>query len=99
MLTEAELTTSVVNAVRQRHERLYGSGYPDGLKGEAIVHAAQVIAVADVFEAMTSPRPYRDAHTVPDALAELKTERGRLYDEGAVDAFERILARGARPSG
>jgi len=94
MLAEAEFTSPVVSAVRQHHERLDGSGYPDGLRGENVLPAARILAVADVYEAMTSPRPYRDAHSVRDALAELKGERGRLYDADAVAAFERLLARG-----
>jgi len=99
MLAAAEFTPAVVGPVRQHHERLDGSGYPDGLEGQHILPAARIIAVADVYEAMTSPRPFRDAFTPADALAELKAERGRLYDAEAVDAFTRIFARGASPGG
>ena len=70
----------------QHHERLDGSGYPDGLKGDAILLEAQVIAVADVFEAMSSHRPYRPALGEAAAIAELYRLRGGLLDAAVVDA-------------
>jgi putative nucleotidyltransferase with HDIG domain len=93
MLADMEYDDVIVSAVRQHHERLDGSGYPDGLSGADILPEAKVIAVADVLEAMTSPRPHRPAYEVRDALAEVHAARGRLFDEDAVDACERVLAR------
>jgi putative nucleotidyltransferase with HDIG domain len=72
--------------VRQHHERLDGSGYPDGLKGKAICPEARILAVADVMEAMVSHRPYRPAHSVDDALAELRRQRGVALDKRVVAA-------------
>ena len=68
----------------QHHERLDGSGYPHGLKGEEISEAAQIVAVADVADAMSSHRPYRDAPGVAAAITELRSGRGELYDSDVV---------------
>jgi len=82
----------VAAIVRQHHERLNGSGYPDGLEGSRILLAARILAVADVVDAMTSHRPYRPAHTPEAALAEIRRGRGTLYDPDVVDACLRVLA-------
>jgi len=81
----------VAATVRQHHERLDGSGYPDGLLGDAIVLDARIVAVADIFEAMTSHRPYRPALPKARALDELKQGRGRFYDPEVVDACLAIV--------
>ncbi len=94
MLVEMELEGPVVEAVLQHHERIDGSGYPDGLVRTRILPEARVIAVADVVEAMTSPRPFRPAHAMRAAMTEIVAARGRLFDEDAVDACERVLAGG-----
>lgn len=70
----------------QHHERLDGSGYPRGIKGEEILLEARIIAVADVVEAMASHRPYRPSHGIDVALDEIERNRGVLYDEKVVDA-------------
>jgi PAS domain S-box-containing protein/putative nucleotidyltransferase with HDIG domain len=72
--------------VLQHHERLDGSGYPNGLKGDEISFEARILAVADVVEAMASHRPYRPALGVDKALEEISRNKGRLYDPAAVDA-------------
>ncbi len=79
----------LVTIVRHHHERVDGSGYPDGLLGPDIPLGASIIAVADTFDAITSHRPYRRARSQREALAVLDAERGRLLDAGAVDAFLR----------
>lgn len=84
----------VADMVLQHHERLDGSGYPNGLKGDAILLGARIIAVADVVEAMMSHRPYRPALGRQAAMAELANGRGRLYDSAAVDA---CIALSRRP--
>lgn len=81
----------VADVVRQHHERLDGSGYPQGLKGGEILPEARLLAVADVFESMVSYRPYRPALGVDAALAELHGQRNRLYDAEAVDALTHLV--------
>ena len=81
----------IASIVVQHHERMDGSGYPAGLKGEEISLEARIIAVADVTEAMMSHRPYRPALGLDKALAEITANRGRLYDEKAVDACITLL--------
>jgi len=69
------------------HERFDGGGYPNGLKGDAIPRAAQIIAVADAYEAMTTLRPYRRAVTPEAAIAELRSVAGTQFDPVVVDVF------------
>jgi PAS domain S-box-containing protein len=76
----------VADIVLQHHERLNGSGYPNGLKGEEILLEARIIGVADVIEAMASHRPYRPALGIDDAFEEITMNRGMLYDPDVVDA-------------
>ena len=69
------------------HEKYDGSGYPNGLKGNDIPLEARIVAVADVFDALTSVRPYKTAWSNDDALAYLKDNRNAHFDPGCVDAF------------
>jgi HD-GYP domain-containing protein (c-di-GMP phosphodiesterase class II) len=71
--------------VLQHHERLDGSGYPNGLTAGQILLEARILAVADVVEAMASHRPYRPALGIEAALAEIGRFRGSRYDAAAVD--------------
>jgi len=73
--------------VRHHHERLDGSGYPDGLIGAEIPLGARIVAVADVFDALTSTRPYRPASRPGDALVLLGAQAGTLLDPDVVRAF------------
>ncbi|MEI6185914.1 MAG: PAS domain S-box protein [Dehalococcoidia bacterium] len=77
---------SIAHIVWQHHERMDGSGYPQGLNGDQIMLEARILAVADVVEAMTSHRPYRPALGLEKALAEITSNRATLYDAQAVDA-------------
>lgn len=70
----------------QHHERLDGSGYPNGIKGDEILLEARIVAVADVVESMSSHRPYRPALGIEKALEEIEVGRGTLFDERVVDA-------------
>ena len=70
--------------MRQHHERLEGSGYPRGLKGNAILPEARILAVADVVEAMVSIRPYRPAIKLNIVLKQIETEAGSKLDAEAV---------------
>jgi HD-GYP domain-containing protein (c-di-GMP phosphodiesterase class II) len=72
--------------VLQHHERLDGSGYPQGLKGDQVLPEAKILAVADVVEAMSSHRPYRAGLGLEAALAEIAAHRGVLYDPAVVDS-------------
>jgi putative nucleotidyltransferase with HDIG domain len=74
--------------VRHHHERFDGKGYPDGLAGEEIPLGARIVAVADTFDALTSPRPYRPASRPCDALDLLSIEAGDQLDPEVVSAFD-----------
>src|SRR3954449_6945756 len=69
------------------HERFDGTGYPQGLAGEAIPLGARITAICDVFDALRSQRVYKDRWTIDDAVAELAAQRGRHFDPALVDAF------------
>ncbi|WP_326539640.1 HD domain-containing phosphohydrolase [Pseudorhodoferax sp.] len=73
------------------HEKWDGSGYPNGLAGEAIPLEARIVAIADVFDALTSVRPYKPAWSVDDAVALLEREAGKQFDPALVPAFVGIL--------
>lgn len=77
--------------IHQHHERLDGSGYPCGLRGEAVLLEARIISVADVMEAISNLRPYREALGVDAALEEIKKFRGTHFDPDAVDACVRLF--------
>lgn len=86
-----EFPWPVAEMILQHHERLDGSGYPRGLKGDQINEEAKILAVADVVEAIASHRPYRPALGMKAALDEIISHRGVLYDPEAVDACVHIL--------
>ena len=81
----------VADMVLQHHERLDGSGYPQGLTAEAIILEARILAVADVVEAITAHRPYRPARGLETALDEIESNRGTLYDTEVVDACLHLI--------
>jgi putative nucleotidyltransferase with HDIG domain len=83
----------LADAVRAHHERWDGSGYPDGLVGEEIPVAGRIVAVADVYDALTHPRAYRREPFSSDAATEYLVARaGSLFDRQAIDAFLRVPA-------
>ncbi len=86
LLASIDFNSPVADIVEQHHERLDGSGYPNGLKGEAILFEARILGVADVVEAMCSRRAERPALGIDAALEELKRNAGRLYDSRVVTA-------------
>ena len=94
ILKPVEFPWPIADMVLQHHERLNGSGYPKGLKGDAILLEARIIAVADVLEAMISHRPYRPARGVDLALAEIQQGSGKLYDPAVVEACLKAAASG-----
>jgi len=81
----------VAKIVLQHHERIDGSGYPRGLKGNQIMPESRILAVADVVEAMASHRPYRAAYGVEAALQEIRRGRGHVYDSEVSDACVRLF--------
>jgi len=82
---------SIAAMVLQHHERLDGSGYPQGLKGNNIILEAKILAVADVVEAMSSHRPYRPALGLNLALDEITEQKGILYDDKVVEACFKVF--------
>ena len=91
---ELDFVTRSAPIVRAHHERLDGTGYPNGLKGEEISLAARILCVADAFEAMTSRRAYQRSRSVGEALAELSRCAGTQFDPQVVAAFAALHARG-----
>ena len=89
-----EFFTAGATVIRHHHERVDGSGYPDGLAGEAIPIGARIVAVADVYDALTSDRPYRQAMSNADARAFLRTQAGLGLDDEMVDAFIGLTENG-----
>ena len=86
LLQDIRSGSVIADVALQHHERMDGSGYPRGLKGDQIMMEARILAVADVVEAMMSHRPYRAALGLDKALEEITINRGKLYDEVVVDA-------------
>ncbi|MEQ8602831.1 MAG: HD domain-containing phosphohydrolase [Marivibrio sp.] len=93
IVKEIEFGWPIADIVRQHHERWDGSGYPQGLRGEAIALEARIVAVADVVESMATHRPYRPALALEVVLGELREGRGVRYDPQVVDAALAVLAR------
>ena len=78
--------------VRSHHERWDGTGYPDGLKGREIDPLARILAIADAFDAMTSPRPHREPMRFEQAFAELAQQAGTQFDPSLLEHFQRAIA-------
>lgn len=91
ILKDVDFPWPVAQATLQHHERLDGSGYPDGLKDGAIILEARILAVADVVESMSSHRPYRAALGIERALTEIEGNAGRLYDADVARACARVF--------
>ena len=98
LLLPLGLAAPVATTVRHHHERYDGAGYPDGLAGDDIPLPARLIAVVDAFDAMTCERPYRQAKTHDEALAELQREARGQFDPALVDIFTELARNGALAS-
>ncbi len=94
ILKDIDFPWPIAEAVLYHHERLDGSGYPNGLKNGEIPLESRILAVADVVEAISSHRPYRPALGIDAAIEEIKTHKDKLYDPQVVDACIRILKEG-----
>jgi putative two-component system response regulator len=87
--TDSETIAMAARIARSHHERWDGSGYPDGLAGEEIPLAARIVAVADVYDALVSDRPYRSALTDAEAIAQIDAGTGSQFDPRVVAALHR----------
>jgi len=94
ILKEIPFPWPVAKMVLQHHERLDGSGYPQGLSEHEILPESKILAVADVIEANSSFRPYRPAHGIDAALKVLIQKKGKQYDADAVSACQELFANG-----
>ncbi|HEX7534282.1 MAG TPA: HD domain-containing phosphohydrolase, partial [Syntrophales bacterium] len=91
ILKDIDFPWPVARIVLEHHERMNGSGYPQGLTGDNILLESRILAVADVVEAMASHRPYRPAIGIEAALEEIEKNRGTLYDNNVTDACLRLF--------
>ena len=91
LLKHTDFPWPLAEIIYQHHERIDGSGYPRGLKGDEIMIEAKIIAVADVVEAMSSHRPYRPALGIDRAIQEITEKSGQLYDKKVVDACKKVF--------
>jgi putative nucleotidyltransferase with HDIG domain len=94
MLQHIEFAGPVKALIAQHHERIDGSGYPLGLKGEGVLRGAQVIGMADMLDAMTRHRPYQSAQTMDHALQVLLVSSGVLFDADLVQACVALFVQG-----
>jgi putative nucleotidyltransferase with HDIG domain len=91
LLSTIDFPWDILPMVRSHHERWDGSGYPDGLAGEEIALSARIVCVADVFDALTTDRPYRRGFTRDEALMMMAAERGRTFDPDLFARFDRLI--------
>ena len=91
ILEPIEAYAEVIPIVRQHHEWFNGEGYPDGLAGEAITLGARILAVADVYDALSSERPYRPGMSPEEAFAEIRERSGTHFDPLIVEAFFKVM--------
>lgn len=91
IVSRIDFKEPVTDIILQHHEKLDGSGYPNGLKGDAILIQARILDVADVYEAMVSDRPWRRALSSNEALTFLQTNAGNLFDPAVVEACVSLI--------
>jgi putative two-component system response regulator len=99
ILSEAPFFNRARAIARSHHENWDASGYPDGTAGNAIPVEARIVHLADVFDALTSPRVYKHAWSADDAAGVIRESRGKMFDPDVVKAFESLFARGAITGG
>lgn len=88
---DSELLVIAKSVALTHHEKWDGSGYPNGLAGDAIPIEGRIVAVADVFDALTSKRPYKEAWTVEDTMAFMKSQRGKHFEPKLITLLEQNL--------
>jgi HD-GYP domain-containing protein (c-di-GMP phosphodiesterase class II) len=91
ILKTIDFSWPVAKIVLQHHERIDGSGYPQGRKGDKILLEAKILAVADIIEAMATHRPYRPALSIEVALNEVTKNKGKLYDDKVIEACLKVF--------
>jgi putative nucleotidyltransferase with HDIG domain len=94
LLADIEFPWDVLPIVESHHERWDGGGYPHGLAGEAIPLTARVVCIADVYDALTSRRSYKERFGHEDAMAVMRRDRGTAFDPVLFDAFEQVMRNG-----
>ena len=101
IISEIEELADVASIVRHHHERFDGSGYPDGLKGDAIPFFSRILAILDAYEALVSDRVYRKAIHTKQAIQELQNNAGKQFDPYLVYVFSRVISRNGnlKPNG
>ena len=95
ILAHSNIPQVSLQIARWHHERWDGGGYPDGISGDEIPLAVQIVTVADVFDALTSPRPYKHAWPADKALAEIESHARRQFSPQVVEAFHALFEQGA----
>jgi HD-GYP domain-containing protein (c-di-GMP phosphodiesterase class II) len=91
LLSSVKYLAPALDILHYHHERWDGSGYPDGLSGERIPFPARLFAVVDVYDALTSFRPYRPPISHPAALDYIEQNSGKLFDPAVVKAFLQMM--------
>jgi len=91
LLKGLEIYDGSIEIIKHHHEHWDGSGYPDGLRGEQIPLGARIVAVADVYNALTTDRPYRPAYSKEEALEIIAGMRGKELDPRVVEAFLKVI--------
>jgi putative nucleotidyltransferase with HDIG domain len=94
MARKGHLTRAIVDVILSHHERYDGKGYPSGLRGEEIILESRIVSVADIYDALTTERPYRMAYTRERALEMLLSMKGNVLDPALVDCFVAIMQEG-----
>ncbi|QPM67360.1 HD-GYP domain-containing protein [Atribacter laminatus] len=99
IVSKVDFLKEIAGLIRSHHERCNGSGYPDGKKQTDLPIESLILAVADVFEALTSDRPYRKAYSVEEALTIMENEGNQYYDMKVINALKEILQEGFEVAG
>ena len=99
IVSKVDFLKEIAGLIRSHHERCNGSGYPDGKKQTDLPIESLILAVADVFEALTSDRPYRKAYAVEEALTIMENEGNEYYDMKVIKALKEILQEGFEVAG
>ena len=91
MVSSLRLPNEVVAGIKHHHERMDGTGYPDGMQGKKIPLFARIIAIADAYDAITVGRPYKEALSKDDALLELERNTDSQFDKELIEIFARKM--------
>jgi HD-GYP domain-containing protein (c-di-GMP phosphodiesterase class II) len=95
MLQPIKQLSTVLDGIKHHHEKLDGSGYPEGLMGNGIPLVARIITIGDAFDAMTTDRPYRNALSKEEAIRRLKQDSNTQFDPELVERFLKCVGDGS----